>query len=70
MLDFKQVNLLGTDYQLLMSILSKNMTEGANERTVVAVVKKPEIGKFSIDHFYFVKYLAFAYPWLISFAFG
>lgn len=45
------------------------MTEGANERTVVAVVKKPEIGKFSIDHFYFVKYLAFAYPWLISFGF-
>jgi len=35
------INLLGTDYQLLMSILSRNMTEGANERVVV--VKKPEI---------------------------
>lgn len=26
------------DYQLLMSILSKNMTEGADERTVQQVV--------------------------------
>lgn len=41
------MNLLGTDYQLLMSILSKNMTEGANERVVI---KKPEIGKFSLPY--------------------
>lgn len=37
------MNLLGSDYQLLMSILSKNMTEGASER--VAPKKAPETGK-------------------------
>lgn len=37
-----KINLLSSDYQLLMSILSKNMTEGATERVPV---KKPEIGK-------------------------
>lgn len=36
------MNLLSTDYQLVMSILSKNMTEGAIERVVI---KKPDIGK-------------------------
>lgn len=39
------MNLLSTDYQLLMSILSKNMTEGTNERVVA---KKPEIGKTTV----------------------
>lgn len=40
------MNLLSSDYQLLMSILSKNMTEGANER--VAPKKPPEIGKIIV----------------------
>lgn len=41
------VNLMATDYQLLMSILAKNMTEGAGENTVVAVApppRRPEAG--------------------------
>lgn len=38
------MNLMNSDYQLLMSILAKNMTEGADER--VAPKKLPEIGNF------------------------
>lgn len=41
---YLQINLLASDYQLMMSILTKNMTEGANERVIVT--KKPETGKF------------------------
>lgn len=40
-----EANLLPTDYHLLMSILAKNMTEGADEFVVVAPLpKRPEIG--------------------------
>lgn len=41
------INLMATDYHLLMSILAKNMTEGADERPTVAAApapKRPEIG--------------------------
>lgn len=41
------VNLMATDYQLLMSILAKNMTEGADECTAVVAApapKRPEVG--------------------------
>lgn len=39
------------DYHLLMSILAKNMTEGANERTVQPTLpppKKQESGKYIV----------------------
>lgn len=35
------INLLTTDYHLLMSILAKNMTEGAGEITTVVVAPVP-----------------------------
>lgn len=60
-----EVNLMAVDYQLLMSILAKNMTEGADERPAVVaapVPKKPEVGMcdavtamvFALEMLYFV----------------
>lgn len=45
-----EINLMAIDYQLLMSILAKNMTEGADEWPVVTAApmpKRPEIGMYN-----------------------
>lgn len=37
-----EINLMAADYHLLMSILAKNMTEGAHENLTVAVAPVPK----------------------------
>lgn len=41
-----ELNLVATDYKMLMEILSKNMTEGADERTVVVAPPPKPAGMF------------------------
>lgn len=48
-----ELNLIASDYVMLMEVLAKNMTEGNDERTTVVVVPPP---KLATGEFFFVKF--------------
>lgn len=66
------VNLMTTDYHLLMSILARNMTEGADECTAVAAAPVPrrlEVGMCNTE--WLLQYFGFFsfFVWIIFLAF-